>query len=155
MNFWGQKGVYVLYDRDLTPVYAGQAGLVRDKKKSASVGQDGRSLGFRVNEHIRGKYRNAWVYFSWFGFLQPKKEIGLKGKLKNANEDLRRNPDRDFPQQAANSEIELNLLLDSFEVVLIEAFTPRFNARGGNLKDAVYVDQLEKLPALIRGLDSA
>lgn len=87
--------------------------------------------------------------------FNQKKEIGLKGKLKNADEDLRRNPDWDFPQQAANSEIELNLLLDSFEAVLIEAFTPRFNARGGNLKDAVYVDQLEELPALIRGLDSA
>ena len=150
INFWGQKGVYVLYDRDLVPVYAGQAGLSRKRRKSAAVNHEGRCLGARLNDHIQGKYRNAWVFFSWFGFLQSATEKTLKGKLKNAPEENRRDPEWQFPQQATSGEVELNLLLDSFEAVLIEAFTPRFNARGGNLKDAVYVDQLEELPAYLR-----
>ena len=150
MNFWDQRGVYVLYDRELSPVYAGQAGLLREAKSSRQTSNDGRSLGDRINDHTNGKYRNAWIYFSWFGFLQPDKEKSLKGKLKNASQEDRINPEWKFRPQASSGDVELNLLLDSFEAVLIEAFTPRFNARGGNLKEAIYVDQLEELPAFLR-----
>ena len=64
MNFWGQKGVYVLYNESLVPVYAGQAGLVRKKRKGA-----GRTIGDRLSEHWCGPFRNGWRFFSWFGAL--------------------------------------------------------------------------------------
>jgi hypothetical protein len=142
MNFWRQKGVYVLYDRDLTPVYAGQAGLER----SNSTG--GRTIGDRLVDHSLGKYRNGWEFFSWFGFLKSEREHELKGKLKRAARELRHDPDWSF-SIAPDETSELNALLDSFEAILIEAFVPRFNSRGRNLKGATYVDQLEVKPKLV------
>lgn len=145
MNFWGQKGIYVLYDSGLTPVYAGQAGLTRGKKKSD---ESGRCLGQRLRDHSRGKYRNGWEYFSWFGFLDCDQEKLLKGKLKTANVNHRLNVSWSFDGKNDGKDQELNLLLDSFEAILIEAFVPRFNSRGGNLKNAIYVDQFESTPKL-------
>lgn len=142
MNFWKQKGVYVLYDEQLVPVYVGQAGLSRKKSK----GSEGRNLGERLHDHANGKYRNGWMYFSWFGFLEAQHEAKLKGRLRNASQGLRLDPGFDF--RPSSSKDELNNLLDSFEAILIEAFTPRFNARGGNLKGSFYVDQFEGAPAL-------
>lgn len=140
MNFWAQKGVYVLYDEQLTPVYVGQAGLTR-KKKSL-----GRNLGERLRDHTIGKYRNGWVFFSWFGFLEPERETELRGYLRSSRLDARLDPKFGF--KASSDGEELNNLLDSFEAILIEAFTPRFNSRGGNLKGSVYVDQFEGKPAM-------
>ncbi len=130
MNFWGQKGVYVLYDDALRPVYAGQAGLTR--KDSAG----GQAIGDRLNMHRQGVYRNGWSLFSWFGFLETKK-LNLKTVKK---EEERLSPEWKFSPQK-NS--ELNLLLASFEAILIEGFAPRFNARGGDLRTAVLVNQYE------------
>jgi hypothetical protein len=147
MNFWSQKGVYVLYDNDLVPVYTGQAGLTRGGKGSGN----GRTLGQRLREHAYGKYRNGWEYFSWFGFLDCVQEKSLKGKIKTASFEKRRHVEWEFkPTINEGSEGELNDLLDSFEAILIEAFIPRFNSRGGNLKDAVYVDQFESVPRALQ-----
>ena len=130
MNFWGQKGVYVLYDDALHPVYAGQAGLTR--KDSAG----GQAIGDRLNMHRQGVYRNGWSLFSWFGFLEVD-----KFNLKTEKDDARRlMPKWQFNPQG---ESNLNLLLASFEAILIEGFAPRFNARGGDLKKAVLVNQFE------------
>ncbi|TCP58533.1 hypothetical protein EV663_1229 [Rhodovulum bhavnagarense] len=130
MNFWGQKGVYVLYDDALHPVYAGQAGLTR--KDSAG----GQAIGDRLNMHRQGVYRNGWSLFSWFGFLETEKL-----NLKKVKEDEKRlSPKWEFKPQEQS---ELNLLLASFEAILIEGFAPRFNARGGDLKTAVLVNQYE------------
>jgi len=126
MNFWEQKGVYILYDTSLYPVYAGQAGL----SKKGSLG-----IGDRLLNHRRGVYRNGWSLFSWFGFL----ETG-KIELKDAGEYRRMKPKWEFNPQ---SESELNQLLASFEAILIEGFSPRFNSRGGNLGNAVLVDQFD------------
>lgn len=131
MNFWGQKGVYVLYDHALQPVYAGQAGLSR------KVNAPGQAIGDRLNVHRQGVYRNGWSLFSWFGFLEIEK-IKLKSEL---DEKKRLNPDWKFSPTSENG---LNLLLASFEAILIEGFTPRFNARGGDLKRATLVNQFEK-----------
>jgi len=130
MNFWGQKGVYVLYDDALHPVYAGQAGLTR--KDSAG----GQAIGDRLNVHRQGVYRNGWSLFSWFGFMEVEK-FNLKSEK---DESKRLAPDWQFKLQG---ESDLNLLLASFEAILIEGFAPRFNARGGNLKKAVLVNQFE------------
>ncbi len=129
MNFWGQKGVYILYDDGLQPVYAGQAGLTR---KNSDGGQ---SIGARLNSHSQGVYRNGWSLFSWFGFLETPRIA-----LKTAVEADRMKPNWTFNAQ---SDSELNQLLASFEAILIEGFAPRFNARGGDLGSAVLVDQFE------------
>jgi hypothetical protein len=153
LNFWKQKGVYVLYDRDLSPVYTGQAGLTRSNSK----GTGGKTLGDRLCDHLNGKYRNGWKFFSWFGFLEARNENKIKGKIKNLGDDegraLRQDPGWEFFGNSFSQEKGLNLMLDSFEAVLIEAFVPRFNSRGGNLKGATYVDQFESTPAFIRDLE--
>ncbi len=129
MNFWKQKGVYILYDDSLNPVYAGQAGLTR---KNAAGGQ---SIGNRLNAHSHGIYRNGWSIFSWFGFL-GKDKIALK----TAVEKDRLEPEWSFQSL---SDSTLNQLLASFEAILIEGFAPRFNSRGGDLGKAVLVDQYD------------
>lgn len=130
MNFWGQKGVYVLYDDALHPVYAGQAGLTR--RDSAG----GLAIGDRLNMHRQGVYRNGWSLFSWFGFMEVEK-FNLKSEKDEAK---RLKPCWQFMPQGGS---DLNLLLASFEAILIEGFAPRFNARGGDLKKAVLVNQFE------------
>lgn len=132
MNFWSQKGIYLLYDRLLTPIYAGQAGLER------GVGAGGRTVGDRLSEHARKSYfMNAWDNFTWFGFLETPQMA-----LRNAEEDQRMNVAWTKPNPAQDN--SFNLLLASFEAVLIEGFTPRFNARGGDLKKACVVSQFRQ-----------
>lgn len=145
MNFWGQQGVYVLYDENIQPVYTGQAGLRRSRSTT-----QGRSIGDRLSEHLNGKYRNGWKYFSWFGFLDSSREAVLRRRLKDANLDDKLDPKWEF--RPSSQKHELNMLLNSFEAILIEAFVPRFNSRGGNLLGASYVDQFESTPAYIRDM---
>ena len=135
VNFWSQNGVYVLYDQHLHPVYAGQAGLSR---KNAKADGSRQGIGDRLNRHRREVFKNAWSFFSWFGFLDMPKL-----KLRSASENERLSPDWNF---TAQSKSELNDLLASFEAILIEGFSPRFNARGGDLKTANLVDQFEPPP---------
>jgi hypothetical protein len=132
MNFWGQKGVYILYESNLTPVYVGQAGLERANSPDGGGG----SLGARLSRHYYGGYRNGWSLFSWFGFLETKQL-----KLREAGQAARMNPSWKFGAGASPS---LNEILASFEAVLIEGFTPRLNSRGGDLGSAWYVDQYER-----------
>lgn len=133
MNFWNQKGVYVLYDANLHPVYAGQAG--RQSGQSP-----GRTLGSRLSEHSKGIYRNGWELFSWFGFLHTKKI-----NLKTAQEGNRLKPV--WTPTDAEPDKSFNRILSSFEAVLIEGFAPRFNSRGGDLKGATLVDQFDPAPS--------
>lgn len=133
MNFWDQKGVYILYDQNLHPVYAGQAGLSRSDSRENNPIQ---GIGNRLATHQRQVFKNAWSLFSWFGFLSVDKI-----KLRDASDDQRLKPKWEFkPEQKS----ELNDLLASFEAILIEGFSPRFNARGGDLKKANLVDQFER-----------
>ena len=131
INFWGQLGVYILYDSDIYPVYAGQAGVERKNKTK------GNTIGGRLKDHVIGKYRNAWEYFSWFGFLEREKV-----KTTTRNLDITR---QIWPVWAlpTHKDITINTLLSSFEAIVIEGFIPRFNARGGDLKNAVYCNQYE------------
>lgn len=137
INFWAQKGIYILYDSEMYPVYAGQAGVL---KKNSSGGNN---IGGRLNAHRLGKYRNAWRYFSWFGFLEHR---GNNIKLRNLERTLRLNPDW---YEVSDHSSDLNSLLASFEAIIIEGFIPRLNARGGDLKQAVRCDQYEGEHALI------
>jgi hypothetical protein len=136
VNFWKQKGVYVLYDTSLHPIYVGQGGLVRtDSKEDA-----GQSIGARLSNHASSRIRNGWEIFSWFGFQNIQEPL----KLRSATAEERMNPNWAFAMQ---NQVGLNMLLDAFEGILIEACSPRFNARGGNMSSGVYVNQYEKTAA--------
>ncbi len=133
MNFYRQKGVYILYSEALQPVYAGQAGLAR---RNTTGGQ---TIGDRLAAHSRGIYRNGWSLFSWFGFLDTE-----RSPLTRMADEQRLNPIWMLPAGPPFApDAALNTLLASFEAILIEGFTPRFNARGGDLPHAVVVHQYE------------
>ncbi|MEI8133531.1 MAG: hypothetical protein WCH46_00470 [bacterium] len=79
-NFWGQKGIYVLY-KNYSPIYVGQIGIKSntDKKpKEALKDPTARVLGDRLKEHHIDDLANKWDKFSWFGFCKvgKTKELG-------------------------------------------------------------------------------
>ena len=55
-DFRDQIAIYVLFDKDLVPVYVGQAG------------QGTRKLFDRLKQHRTDHLWNRWEHFSWFGF---------------------------------------------------------------------------------------
>jgi len=55
-DFREQIGIYILYDKDLQPVYIGQAG------------SGNKRLYSRLNQHETDHLWNRWEHFSWFGF---------------------------------------------------------------------------------------
>lgn len=61
VDFHDQKGVYILYNLVLRPVY---------------VGYSTNAIGNRLKGHF-GRLPNRWRYFSWFGLLQ----VDETGKL--------------------------------------------------------------------------
>lgn len=61
VDFHDQKGVYILYNLALRPVY---------------VGHSTNGIGGRLKDHV-GRLPNRWRYFSWFGLLQ----VDETGKL--------------------------------------------------------------------------
>lgn len=133
MNFYDQKGVYILYSAPLQPVYAGQAGISRRNTTGGKV------IGDRLAAHSRGIYRNGWSLFSWFGFLETE-----RSPLTRMSAEQRLNPTWIMPATLPSTpDAALNALLASFEAILIEGLTPRFNARGGDLPHAVLVDQYD------------
>jgi hypothetical protein len=135
VNWWKQKGIYVLYNEGLIPVYAGQAGLV--KRQKSQDGVEGSSIGERLSNHNKGPFRNGWALFSWFGLLHTEKI-----DLRSATAEQKNKPKFEF----GDKHVGLNDLLGVLEAILIEGFAPRFNARGGDLPNAVYVDQFEPKP---------
>jgi hypothetical protein len=58
VNFWGQKGIYVLY-KEFEPIYVGQVGLKME---------GGNHLGPRLAKHADNiDMGEKWDTFSWFG----------------------------------------------------------------------------------------
>lgn len=117
VDFREQFGVYVLYDRNQSIVYVGQAG-------------NGHATLFtRLRNHMDGPLWNRWEYFSWIGF----KDVNLNGKLSN--------------QQSVDSGVsgfKYSDALNEIEGILIEIIEPKLNKQGGKLKGAVeyfqYID---------------
>lgn len=54
VDFLGQVGIYVLYDRFEQPVQVGQA----------------KNIFSHLRQHRRDHLRNRWVSFTWFGFYK-------------------------------------------------------------------------------------
>lgn len=107
-DFREQIGVYVLSDKDLRPVYVGQAG-------------NGQSTLFnRLRTHERDHLWNRWHHFSWFGFRRV-----------NQNGSLSRHDDVDRNFSATGQQ-----LLNEIEGALISTLEPKLNKQGAKWKDA-------------------
>ena len=72
VEFAGQMGIYVLYDKFEQPVQIGQAKLILN----------------RLRDHRDDHLRNRWALFSWFGFYK----VGVTDELliKDQATELRR-----------------------------------------------------------------
>jgi len=72
VNFWGQTGIYALYD-DYHLVYVGQAGL-----------SDKSCLGNRLKQHLNDELADRWNSFSWFGLQRVDRdnELGRRSQVK-------------------------------------------------------------------------
>lgn len=107
-DFREQFGIYVLYDKNLAPVYIGQAGQgVRNKLLS------------RLKQHETDHLWNRWEHFSWFGF----RRVNKNGTL-SAYDDV----EKVFK---ANGKT----LLNQIEGALITTLEPKLNKQGARWKD--------------------
>lgn len=108
VDFRDQIGIYVLYDKDLRPVYVGQAGNGKATLFSR--------LKYHTNDHLW----NRWEYFSWFGLLK----VNSNGYLSNHDhvEKLYKAPG--------------SSVLDELEGILIAAMEPKLNKQGSCFPNA-------------------
>ncbi|KVG09882.1 hypothetical protein [Burkholderia thailandensis] len=117
-DFREQIGVYVLYDRNQTIVYVGQAG------------NGNATLFSRLKSHMDGALWNRWDYFSWVGF----RDVNANGNLSSAQS-----------VDSAVSGFKYADALNEVEGILIEIIEPKLNKQGGRLKGATeyyqYVDE--------------
>lgn len=115
-DFREQIGVYVLYDRNQSVVYVGQAG-------------NGHARLFkRLCDHMEHETKsNRWEYFSWVGF----RDVNINGQLSN-NQD----------PGAAVSGFKYSDALNEIEGILIEIIEPKLNKQGGRLAGAVRYRQV-------------
>ncbi len=105
-DFREQIGIYVLFDKDLAPVYIGQAGSGK------------RRLFARLNEHETDDLWNRWEYFTWFGF----RRVNQSGRLS------------DYDDAEKIFKAEGSLLLNQVEGALITALEPKLNKQGARWK---------------------
>ena len=75
VDFHDQKGVYILYNSALRPVY---------------VGQSVDALGKRLKAHNINRLKGRWEYFSWFGFRKVNDETGELDEVLVADGDFGR-----------------------------------------------------------------
>lgn len=131
-NFRDQIGIYVLYDKNFSPIYVGQTGY-----------GEGNRLLKRLKTHSDGKLGSRWEYFSWFGL----RRVNVGGTLSAF----------DKPKTRIKGTIETTL--DEIEGVLIEALEPRHNRQGAIWKDTepfyqYLSDDVKELDDVYRKLES-
>ena len=107
VDFRDQIGIYVLFDKDLNPVYIGQAGKYQ------------RLFG-RLKQHEGDHLWNRWEHFSWFGFRRVNKSSGQLSLFDSLNKTFK---------------ISGTLLLNEIEGALITALEPKLNKQGARWKD--------------------
>ncbi|WP_145916717.1 GIY-YIG nuclease family protein [Ralstonia solanacearum] len=108
-DFRDQIGVYVLYDRNQSIVYVGQAG------------NGNATLFTRLKNHMDGALWNRWEYFSWVGFRDVKADGDLSDKQS---------------VDSGVSGFKYSDALNEIEGILIEIIEPKLNKQGGKLKGA-------------------
>jgi len=107
VDFREQIGIYVLFDKDLNPVYIGQAG------------KNQRLFG-RLKQHDSDHLWNRWEHFSWFGFRRVNKSSGQLSLFDSLDKTFK---------------ISGTLLLNEIEGALITALEPKLNKQGARWKD--------------------
>lgn len=116
-DFIEQSGVYVLYDKDMKPLYVGQAG------------RGNANLFNRLRHHEKDHLKNRWTYFSWFGLCKVNKD----GTLSQS----------DKPDWTISG--KMVAALNDIEGVLIHILEPKLNKQGPKWKDvqqfSQYVDE--------------
>jgi hypothetical protein len=113
-DFREQIGIYILYDKDLIPVYIGQAGSGKQ------------TLYSRLKQHETDHLWNRWVYFSWFG-LRGVNNTGLLSRYDDAQ--------KIFKAKGST-------LLNEIEGLLITAVEPKLNRQSARWKDVKEFFQL-------------
>lgn len=108
-DFREQIGVYVLYDRNQSIVYVGQAG------------NGNATLFTRLRSHMDGSLWNRWEYFSWVGF----REVNSDGSISEKQS-----------VESGVSGFRYSDALNEIEGILIEIIEPKLNKQGGKLKNA-------------------
>jgi len=114
-DFREQSGVYLLYDKNMRPVYVGQAG------------QGNARLFNRLKHHTDDHLWNRWEYVTWLGLCR----VNATGSLSLADR-----PDRRLAGQVADA-------LDEIEAVLIQVLEPLLNKQGPRWGDAEEFFQLD------------
>ena len=112
-DFREQSGVYVLYDKDMKPIYVGQAG------------RGNANLFFRLRNHEKDHLRNRWSYFSWFGLCKV-----------NKNGSLSQSDKKDWTIAG-----KMVAALNDIEGVLIHILEPTLNKQGPKWKDVKQYSQ--------------
>lgn len=102
VNFREQIGIYVLYDKDLAPVYVGQAG------------NGNANLFSRLKCHTKDHLWNRWEFFTWFGL----RKVNTSGKLSQHD-----HAEKVFKKEGGG-------LLNQVEGILIAAMEPVLNKQG-------------------------
>lgn len=103
VDFREQIGIYVLYDKDMAPVYVGQAG------------NGNANLFSRLKAHTKDHLWNRWEYFTWFGLRKVNPSSRLLSKHDHA--------DKLFKANGGG-------LLNQVEGILIAAMEPALNKQG-------------------------
>lgn len=106
-DFREQIGIYILYDKDLAPIYMGQAGTQNSY------------LFDRLKAHTKDRLWNRWEHFSWFGIRRV-----------NANRTLAQMRFRDRVFR-----VNGDVLLNQIEGALITALEPKLNRQGARWPD--------------------
>ena len=105
VNFWKQRGIYVLYSKENVPIYFGQAGIGNN------------TLGDRLKQHTSDDWEEMWDKFSWFGFCKVKKGSN------------------DLAKMAASQQISTVLEVNLLEAILITILpTAIMNKQDGKWK---------------------
>ncbi|MCB2171004.1 MAG: GIY-YIG nuclease family protein [Deltaproteobacteria bacterium] len=107
VDFRNQRGVYVLYDKDMKPIYVGQSG----KGKSC--------LFKRLDDHNADHLSGRWEYFSWFGLCDVDRINNSLIEVENSSAKL-------------NGTIADSL--NEIESALILAMEPKLNKKGASWK---------------------
>ncbi|MDE1964090.1 MAG: hypothetical protein KGI42_09345 [Xanthomonadaceae bacterium] len=107
-DFRDQIGIYVLFDKQYSPVYVGQVGSGKQ-----------RLLG-RLNQHTSDHLWNRWEYFTWFGFRRVNPVSNLLSEHDK--------PEKKFSAKG-------DALLNEVEAALLIALEPKLNKQGPRWKD--------------------
>jgi hypothetical protein len=109
VDFREQIGVYVLYDKDLVPVYVGQAG------------NGNANLFVRLKNHTNDQLWNRWEYFSWFGLRA----------INSTNKSLSNHDSAEKTYKTSGCDV-----MNELEGILIASMEPKLNKQGAKLSDA-------------------